>query len=134
MTDLKSKAPITSSCKLSYELLKILGCNVEYKDAGYPEKLYYSITEVSKIIGVPAHVIRYWEKHFPILNPGRGSSSNWRNYVSSDIKALQEIKSLINDQCLTINGAKRAMAGGISRVNVVDKLESLLSELEDTTA
>lgn len=124
---------IKSKCQLSTELLKILGCEVDFEEAGFPEKLYYSITEVSKIVDVPAHVIRYWEKHFSVLNPGRGSSSNWRNYVASDIKSLREIKALINDQGMTINGAKRMMAKGKSNVNIKIELENILAELEAVT-
>ncbi len=35
----------------------------------YPSKLYYSISDVAKITGVKAHVLRYWESEFPSLKP-----------------------------------------------------------------
>ena len=34
-----------------------------------PEKLYYSIGEVSKALSVNTSLLRYWEKEFDILNP-----------------------------------------------------------------
>ncbi|MCK4591484.1 MAG: MerR family transcriptional regulator, partial [Candidatus Latescibacteria bacterium] len=32
-------------------------------------KLYYSISEVSRLSGVKSHVLRYWEEEFSILRP-----------------------------------------------------------------
>ena len=34
-----------------------------------PQKLYYSIGEVSKAFNVNASLIRFWEKEFQELNP-----------------------------------------------------------------
>jgi transposase-like protein len=34
-----------------------------------PDKLYYSIGEVSKAFDVNASLIRYWEQEFPIIKP-----------------------------------------------------------------
>lgn len=33
------------------------------------QKLYYTISEVSKIVDEPQYVLRYWEKEFPLLKP-----------------------------------------------------------------
>jgi DNA-binding transcriptional MerR regulator len=114
---------------LSYNLLKILKCDIEYEERDFPEQLFYSITQVSKIIDVPAHVIRYWEKHFNNLRPGRGASSNWRNYVSEDIVALREIKSLI-ESGMTINGAKKMLGKPRKEEAAISLLEDLLVEME----
>jgi len=34
-----------------------------------PDKLYFRIGEVSRLVGVPAHVLRFWETEFPVLAP-----------------------------------------------------------------
>lgn len=118
------------TCKLSHIILEILGVDATYKEEAPKEQLFYSITQVSEIVGVQPHVIRYWEKHFSVLKPGRGSSSNWRNYVAADIEYLKEIKSLVNDKGLTISGAKKMLGKGSQEQNIINKLESILAELE----
>ena len=49
-----------------------------------PEKLYYSIREVSEYTGVKAHVLRYWEQEFPTLKPKKNRAGN-RSYRPRDI-------------------------------------------------
>ena len=119
-----------TSCELSFDILSIIGCDIAYEPKDSPEQLFYSITQVSEIVGVQPHVIRYWEKHFPGLNPGRGSSSNWRNYLIADIAALKEIKKLVNDKGMTILGAKKMLGKGKQDVSVIKTLEKLLFDLE----
>lgn len=119
-----------TSCELSHAILSFIGCNMELETKDKPEPLFYSITEVSEIVGVPPHVIRYWEKHFNNLKPGRGSSSNWRNYVASDIESLTEIKKLVNDKGLTISGAKKILSRPKSSFNLIEALEEVLADCE----
>ena len=68
------------------------------------KKIYYSIREVSEISGVEAHVLRFWEKEFPMLRPRRGRSGN-RTYKDRDIEIVKEIRHLLWDQKFTIQGA-----------------------------
>lgn len=115
-------------CDLSYEIYKSLGCEVTLEHKESPTQLFYSITQVAKKIGVQPHVIRYWEKHFQVLNPQRGSSSNWRNYSEADIKSLEQIKLLVNDKGLTISGAIKAMQN--KKSSILTDLEEIMAELE----
>ena len=71
-------------------------------------KLYYSISEVSDLVGVKAHVLRYWETQFKMLKPrtGRGGA---RMYRKRDVEILFDIKQLLYDQRFTIEGAKRKL-------------------------
>lgn len=79
------------------------------------KKIYYSIREVSEITGVEAHVLRFWEKEFPVLRPRRSRSGN-RTYKDRDIEIVKEIRHLLWDQKFTIQGAceqlKRSRARG----------------------
>ena len=59
-----------------------------------PNKKYYSISEVSTLLGIKQTEIRYWEKFEPKL---RSNSLN-RNYDLKRIKLLLEMKRLIKDQ------------------------------------
>lgn len=68
------------------------------------KKVYYSIREVSELTGVEAHVLRFWEKEFPLLRPRRGRSGN-RTYKIRDIEIVKEIRRLLWDQKFTIQGA-----------------------------
>lgn len=70
------------------------------------EKLYYSIGEVSEIVGVKPHVLRYWESRFPILKPRKNRAGN-RNYRIKDIKYIVTIKNLLYEKKFTIEGAIR---------------------------
>ena len=71
-----------------------------------PEKAFFRIGEVSRILGVPPYVIRYWESEFKTVRPSR-TSSDQRLYRRSDVKELLVIKRLLYDQKFTISGAKK---------------------------
>ena len=71
-----------------------------------PEKAFFRIGEVSKILDVPPYVIRYWESEFKTVRPSR-TSSDQRLYRRSDVKELLLIKRLLYDQKFTISGAKK---------------------------
>ena len=73
-----------------------------------PEKLFFRIGEVSHIIGVEPHVLRYWESEFPALAP-RKSSSGQRMFRRRDVDLLLRIKHLLYDRKFTIEGARRAL-------------------------
>ena len=75
-----------------------------------PNKLYYKIGEVCRIVGVPAHVLRYWETEFAALTPPK-SKGGQRTYRPRDIELLLQIKSLLYDEGFTIAGARRRLAG-----------------------
>ena len=69
-------------------------------------RLYYSISEVSDLVGVKPHVLRYWETQFKMLRPKKGRGGA-RMYRKRDIEVLFEIKQLLYDQRFTIAGARR---------------------------
>jgi DNA-binding transcriptional MerR regulator len=71
-------------------------------------RLYYSITEVAGMTGVPAHVLRYWETEFKALRPKKNRAGN-RIYRSGDIKLILLIKKLLYEDGFTIAGAKRKL-------------------------
>ena len=79
-----------------------------------PRKKYFRIGEVSKIVGVDPHVLRYWETEFPIIRPHRGPSRQ-RLYRRRDVENLLEIRMLLHDEGYTISGARRVMQKKIHR-------------------
>ena len=70
----------------------------------YPSKLYYSISEVAKITGVKAHVLRYWETEFSTLKP-RKTRTGSRRYRQIDIDEILAIKGLLYEEGFKIAGA-----------------------------
>ncbi|MBW2072445.1 MAG: MerR family transcriptional regulator [Deltaproteobacteria bacterium] len=73
-----------------------------------PEKLFYRIGEVSRILGVPPYVLRYWEREFPALRPFRASSRQ-RLYRRNDLEMLLEIRRLLYEEKYTIAGARKKL-------------------------
>jgi DNA-binding transcriptional MerR regulator len=69
-------------------------------------RLYYSISEVSDMIGVKPHVLRYWETQFRMLRPKKGRGGA-RMYRKRDVEILFEVKQLLYDHRFTIAGARR---------------------------
>lgn len=75
------------------------------KDFGL-KKLYYSISEVSKLTGLEQYILRYWETEFEQLRPGKNRAGN-RIYTNKDIKLILQIKRLLREEKYTIEGAKK---------------------------
>jgi DNA-binding transcriptional MerR regulator len=71
-------------------------------------KLYYSISEVSGMTGLKAHILRFWESEFPMLRPRKNRAGN-RAYTERDIRIVRAIKHLLYDEKYTIDGAKVRM-------------------------
>jgi DNA-binding transcriptional MerR regulator len=72
------------------------------------KKLYYSISEVSRITDLEQYVLRYWETEFEQLKPAKNSSGN-RIYTNKDIKLILLIKKLLKEEKYTIEGAKKML-------------------------
>lgn len=72
------------------------------------EKLYYRIGEVEQIAGVPAYVLRYWESEFKLLRPKKNPAGQ-RLYRRRDLEMVQRIKTLLYDERLTLEGAKKRL-------------------------
>ncbi len=78
--------------------------------ASIPEKLYFKIGEVSKIVGVKPYVLRYWETEFKELGPLK-SRSKQRLYRRKDVETLLSIKQLLYEEGFTISGARKKIKG-----------------------
>lgn len=74
-----------------------------------PDKLFYKIGEVSKIVGVEPYVLRYWEMEFPFLRP-RKNRSGQRVYIKKDVEILLQIKDLLYNERYTIEGVRKRLS------------------------
>jgi DNA-binding transcriptional MerR regulator len=69
-------------------------------------KYYYTIGEVSNLLGVKPYVVRYWESEFSFLKPRKGDG-RIRKYSSENIELLKRIKDMLYNQRFTIEGARQ---------------------------
>lgn len=99
----------------------------------HDEKLYYSISEVSRMTSLEPYVLRYWEKEFPQLKPKKNRGGN-RQYTSADIELINRITHLRRSEKLTIDGARARLMmkrGGEGQAKVAEKakIKTLVSKL-----
>jgi len=87
-----------------------------------PEKVYFRIGEVSDLVGVDPHVLRYWESEFNVIRPRR-AKSNQRLYRKKDIEYLLLIKTLLHGEGYTISGARKLISKGLTEDGPVAALE-----------
>lgn len=71
-------------------------------------KLYRSISEVSDMLDVKPHVLRYWETQFSMLRPRKNRAGN-RMYRPEEIQLLIQIRDLLYQRRFTIAGARRRL-------------------------
>lgn len=86
-----------------------------------PEKIFFKIGEVCDIVGVQAHVLRYWETEFTQLSPQKNRSGQ-RSYRRRDVEIALRIKELLYDDMFTIAGAKKKLQSELrdaSRLKIV---------------
>ena len=74
------------------------------------KKLYYSIGEVSEMVGLKSYVLRYWETEFKQLSPPKNRAGN-RTYRQKDIDLILKIKDLLHGKKFTIEGARSVVSG-----------------------
>lgn len=93
-----------------------------------PDKIYYSISEVSDYTGVEAHVLRYWETKFSKLRPKR-VSGNQRKYSRADLEVIFQIIDLLYEQGYTVEGAEKKLTVGAGQPEVDTTPEGLQREI-----
>ncbi len=74
-----------------------------------PGKLFYRISEVSRMTGLEAYVLRYWETEFPMLRPKK-SRGGQRIYLTKDIELVLLIKQMLYEEGFTIAGARKRLS------------------------
>ena len=97
------------------------------------DKRYYRIGEVSRIIGVEPYVLRYWESEFPQIRPARADSQQ-RTYQKKDLELIKEIKRLLYQEKLTLEGARKRLkrrASNSDSIEPADVIEEIKSELQN---
>lgn len=71
-----------------------------------PDKQFFKIGEAAEIVGVKAHVLRYWESEFPSIRPLKTRGAH-RMYRRADVEMLCVIHKLLHQEGYTIAGARK---------------------------
>ena len=82
-------------------------------------KLFYKISEVSKMFNISISAVRFWEKEFDIIKPKKNKKGN-RLFTPKDIKNIQIIHYLLKERGFTVEGAKKKI-----RENKSDTVENI---------
>ncbi len=107
--------------------VRILGFGMK---GSIPDKTYFRIGEVSRILDVQPYVIRYWESEFKSVRPIR-TRSDQRLYRHKDVEELLTIKKLLYEEKFTINGARKQLQRKNPEVAAAEQREvGLLAEIE----
>ncbi|MBJ7499851.1 MAG: MerR family transcriptional regulator [Sphingopyxis sp.] len=78
-------------------------------DGGKASGAMLAIGELADRIGVPTHVLRYWETRFPQLKPLQRSGRR-RYYRAEDVALAERIHHLLHVQGFTVDGARKALS------------------------
>lgn len=100
-----------------------------------PNKKYFSISEASSLCGTKPHTLRFWEKEFTQLKPTLRKGRR-RFYQKDDILLVRKIRTFLQEEGLTIQGAKRSLSfkkseeKPSSNEEIIVDLEGILKEIK----
>ena len=96
------------------------------------DKRFYSISEVSQLLGITQSNLRFWEKEFNQLKPRRNEGGT-RFYTLDDIATVKQIKYLVDVQKLTLDGVRQKLNHKKDSVGkqqeIVERLKRVRAEL-----
>lgn len=99
-----------------------------------PEKLFYTIGQVAKMLDVSTSTVRFWENEFDILQPKKNKKGN-RLFRPQDVKNLQTIHHLVKERGFTLQGAKSKLqqnqSDTVNKSEIVRSLKNIKIFLED---
>lgn len=87
----------------------------EPKSAG----AFRTIGELSAELGLPQHILRYWETRFPQLRP-LTRAGNRRYYRPAEVALAQRIHHLLSHQGYTVRGVQKLLADRSAAASTLD--------------
>ena len=97
-----------------------------------PNKLFFKIGDVCKLLEVEAYVLRFWETEFPSLAPQK-SKAGHRVYRRKDVEKFMKLKELLYERGFTIPGARRQLSAErvVQQPDKAQVLSQIRQELRD---
>ena len=103
-----------------------------------PQRMYYTIGEVSGMFKVNTSLIRFWEKEFDILRPKKNKKGN-RLFTPEDLDNLKIIFHLVKERGFTLDGAKKKLrdnkhdiSDSVKLTESLKKVRGFLEELKES--
>lgn len=92
---------------------------------------FRTISEVSKELDLPQHVLRFWETKFNQIRPLKRGGGR-RYYRPEDIELLRQIRGLLYDNGYTIKGVQKLLRDGPATLSTPssDNATSSTSDLQ----
>ena len=87
--------------------------------AGKSAGAFRTTSEVAKELGLPAHVLRFWESKFPQISPLRRAGGR-RYYRPEDVALLRRIRQCLYQEGYTIRGVQKLLREGGLREGSAD--------------
>ena len=90
----------------------------------------YSAADAARLLHVKTHVIRYWEREIPLIQPQKNTQGK-RNYSDRDLQLLIRLKHLLHDRHFTVEGAKEELLRELSgeQQDIHSRIAALRSQL-----
>ena len=73
-----------------------------------PDRLYFKIGDVARLLKIEPYVLRFWESQFPQLKPNK-SGTGQRLYRKRDVEVAVQIKRLVYGEGYTLSGARQVL-------------------------
>ena len=90
---------------------------------------FRTISEVSKDLSLPQHVLRFWETKFVQIKPIKRGGGR-RYYRPEDVKLLKGIKSLLYNDGYTIRGVQKVIKeNGTKKLLTVQSKNKVFTEI-----
>jgi DNA-binding transcriptional MerR regulator len=87
---------------------KDYGADLDVLMSLVPNKMAFKIGEISEMLGLKNHVLRYWESEFSGLKPKK-SNNNQRMYTHREIELLLMIRKFLYVDKFSVSGARKAL-------------------------
>ena len=99
-------------------------------------KLLYTMGEVAGLLGESTSAVRYWSNYFEkFIKPSRNAKGN-RLFHPEDVETLRQIKFLVKNQGLTLDGAvarlsedRRSVERRVKAIQSLKEIRARLSEV-----
>ena len=91
---------------------------------------FRTISEVSKDLSLPQHVLRFWETKFVQIKPIKRGGGR-RYYRPEDVKLLKGIKNLLYNDGYTIRGVQKVIKeNGTKKLLTIQSENNLFTEIK----
>lgn len=98
------------------------------------ENAYRTIAEVSDMLNVPAHVLRFWETQFHQIKPIKRVGGR-RYYRTEDIDLIAQIRDYLYKDGYTIKGVQKILKSSgkeeVSSTVLSDRFVDEMKEIRD---